>query len=232
MRQREHGNIWPVISVAAGAFFILVIVPLAFQREKNAYLATVDPQVTIGDAGIDSTVGRNALLYEWPDSEVPRTAERLQELTAVAIAATSNVVEGSLSRKPPRDVNEILSRIAQRKLIPADWLTTEPGVLQMPHGTVHLRYAPRNLTIEVLSVPSDRRDGPAMLVRIPDEENTGVGLRYFESLQLDGIVYPSPFAPIAEVIASGWQPRPFKQTQIPDAERAQLEQWVKTVTTK
>ena len=33
-------------------------------------------------------------------------------------------------------------------------------------------------------------------------------------MQLDGIVYPDPFAPIADIIASGWQPRLFKQTQI------------------
>jgi hypothetical protein len=51
-------------------------------------------------------------------------------------------------------------------------------------------------------------------------------------MQLDGIVYPVPFAPIAEIIASGWQPRLFKQTQIPDDQRAQLEQWASTVTRK
>jgi hypothetical protein len=45
-------------------------------------------------------------------------------------------------------------------------------------------------------------------------------------MQLDGVVYPSPFAPIAQVIASGWQPRLFKQSQIPEGQRAQLEQWL------
>jgi hypothetical protein len=47
-------------------------------------------------------------------------------------------------------------------------------------------------------------------------------------MQLDGIVYPRPFESIADIIASGWQPRLFKQTQITDADRAQLEQWAKT----
>ena len=81
-------------------------------------------------------------------------------------------------------------------------------------------------------MPNERKDGPAMLIRIPDTENTGVGPRYFESMQLDGIVYPSAFAPIAQVIASGWQPRLFKQSQIPDEQRAQLEQWVKNTIAK
>ena len=86
--------------------------------------------------------------------------------------------------------------------------------------------------VEVVSVPHDRKEGPALLIRLPDSENTRVGARYLESMQLDGIVYPAPFAPIAEIIASGWQPRLFKQTQIPDDQRAQLEQWAGTVSPK
>ena len=86
--------------------------------------------------------------------------------------------------------------------------------------------------IEVISAPQDHNDGPAILIRLPDLENTDVGARYFESMQLDGIAYPAPFAPIAEIIASGWQPRLFKQTQIPDEQRAQLEQWAANVTSK
>ena len=232
MSNRERGNIWPVISVAAGAFLLLVIMPLILHREKSARMATVDPQVTIGDAGSDSLTVRNPPMYRWPDSEVPRTAERLRDVTAVAIAAVTSVVEGSMSGHAPRDAAEILTRIAQRQLIPTEWLTPQPGVLQMPHASIHLRYAPQNFSVEVISVPTDRADGPAILIRIPDAENTGVGPRYFESMQLDGIVYPSPFAPIAQIIASGWQPRSFKQTQISNDQRAQLEQWVKNVTPK
>lgn len=229
---RERGNIWPVVSVAAAAFFVLVIMPLILHREKSARMATVDPQVTIGDAGSESSAGRNAPMYRWPDGEVPRTAERLRDVTAVAIAATASVVEGAISGRTPPDAGAILSDLAQRQLIPGEWLTNQPGVLQMPQGTIHLRYSPKTFAVEVISVPNDRKDGPAILIRIPDPENTGVGPRYFESMQLDGIVYPNPFAPIAEIIASGWQPRLFRQTQIPDEQRAQLEQWVQTAVHK
>ena len=83
--------------------------------------------------------------------------------------------------------------------------------------------------VEVISVPLNSKDGPAILIRLPDSENTRVGARYFESMQLDGIVYPAPFAPIAEIIASGWQPRPFKQTQVHDDQRAQIEKWAASV---
>ena len=195
-------------------------------------MATVDAQVTIGDTGSGSSVNGSRSLYRWPDSEVPRTAERLQDATAVAIAASTSVIEGSLRGRIPRDAAELVAYIAQRQLIPAGWLTSERGVLQTPRGTIHVRYSPKDLMVEVISVPQDRKDGPAILIRLPDLENTRVGARYFESMQLDGIVYPAPFVPIAEIIASGWQPRLFKQTQIPDDQRAQLEHWASTATRK
>lgn len=232
MTSRERGNLWPVISVIGGACFVLIVMPLIFHRQATSRMATVDAQVSIGDSGSDVAAQRNAPNYRWPDSEVPRTAERIRDLTAVAIAASSNVVEGVLNGRTPHDAGEILSNIAQRQLIPAEWMTKQSGVLQMPRSTIHLRYSPKVFSIEVISVPNDRADGPALLIRIPDQENTTIGPRYFESLQLDGIVYPIPFAPIPEIIASGWQPRPFKQSQIPDAERAQLEQWARTAINK
>ena len=229
---REQGNIWPIISVAGGALLVLVVVPLAIQRQGGSRMATVDAHVTIGDAGNGSSTARTSAVYRWPDSEVPRTAERLQDVTAVAIAASSSVIEGSLRGRIPRDAKELIAYIAQRQLIPAEWLTPKPGVLQAPHGSIHLHYLPKDLMVEVVSVPQDRKDGPAILIRLPDLENTRVGARYFESMQLDGIVYPTPFAPIAEVIASGWQPRLFKQISIPDDQRAQLEKWASTVSPK
>lgn len=229
---RERGNIWPVISVAAGSFFVLAVMPLILHRQTSGQMATVDAQVTIGDGASESLTNATTATYRWPDSEVPRTAERLRDLTAVAIAASSNIVDGAIRRQPPRDANDVLNRITQRQLIPLSWLTQQPGILQTPHSTIHIRYAPQNVTLEIVSVPNERKDGPAMLIRIPDPENTGVGPRYFESMQLDGIVYPSPFAGIAQIIASGWQPRLFKQSQIPDEQRAQLEQWVKNTIAK
>ncbi len=227
---REQGNIWPVVSVAGAAVLVLVVIPLAIQRQAGSRMATVDAKVTIADTGSGSSSSSSSPVYRWPDSEVPRTAERLRDVTAVAIAASTGVVEGSLRGKIPRDAKELVAYIAQRQLIPAEWLTSEPDVLQAPHGAIQVRYSSKGLMVEVISVPLDRRDGPAILIRLPDLENMRVGARYFESMQLDGIVYPAPFAPIAEIIASGWQPRPFNQTQIPDDQRAQLEQWVRSVT--
>ena len=209
---------------------MLVIVPLVLHREQSAKMATVDPQVTIGDDGSESSERTSASKYRWPDSEVPRTAERLRDVTAVAIVASTTLVDYAMHGRIPINADAILKDITARGLLPVEWLTDQPGVLQMPHATVQLRYSPKDLSVECLSVPKERTDGPAILIRLPDAENTSIGSRYFESMQVDGINYPAPFTPVSQIIATGWQPRPFKQGQIPDAERAQLEQWAKSVT--
>ena len=208
---------------------MLVIVPLVLHREQSAKMATVDPQVTIGDGGSESSERTSVPKYRWPDGEVPRTAERLRDVTAVAIAASTTVIDYAIHGRVPINADAILKDITARGLLPVEWLTDQPGVLQMPHATVQLRYSPKDLSVECLSVPKERTDGPAILIRLPDAENTSVGSRYFESMQVDGINYPAPFTPVSQIIASGWQPRPFKQAQIPHEQRAQLEQWAKSV---
>lgn len=227
---RERGKLWPLVSVGAGAFVMLFFLPLMLHRKESGKMATVEAHVSIGDTGVDPEASATSSRYRWPNSEVPRTAERLRDATAVAIASMTYVVEGTLGGRPPGNVDQIINGVVRRDLIPREWVTPHSGVLQMPNGTVHLRYSPASLSVEVLSIPRDRSDGPALLIRLPDSENTTVGPRYFESMQLDGIVYPSPFAPLPIVISAGWQQRQFKQTQLPDAERAQLEQWPKSAT--
>jgi hypothetical protein len=211
---------------------MLVVVPLVLHRQQSARMATVDPQVTIGDGGADPNSRTNAKYFRWPDSEVPRTAERLRDITAVAIAASSTVADYAMHDRIFVSAEALLKEIAARGLVPPEWSRNESGILQTPHATLQLRYSAKDLAVEVVSVPKERIDGPALLIRIPDGENTSVGSRYFESLQLDGINYPPPFTPVSQIIASGWQPVPFKQGQIRDADRAQLEQWVKSVSSK
>lgn len=225
---RERGKIGVIYLVVGAAIIVFIVVPLVVQRQKAGKLAPVEAYVSIGDTPADVKRDVSVANYRWPNSEVPRTAERLRDVTAVSIAAASYVIERSLIGLVPRSAEEILTGISRRGLVPNEWMTDQPGVLQTAHATVHLRYSSRDLSVEVISVPNERLDGPGILIRIPDDENTTVGSRYFESMALDGVVYPRPFAPLAEIIASGWQPRLFKQNQIPDAARAQLEQWAAT----
>src|SRR5215210_6193808 len=171
---RDRGNIWPVIAVVAAALCVLVIVPLFIERQRASRMATVDAHVSIGDGEMPDGQASAASNYRWPNGEVPRTAERLRDVTAVAIAAATCLVEESLDGRIPRDADEIITRIDQRKLMASDWRTDEPGVLRTPHATIHLRYSPRNLTVELISVTNERIEGNAIMIRIPDRENTEV----------------------------------------------------------
>ena len=213
MKVREQGNIWPVACMVVVALLVFILPLVIRHRKASGRMAAVDAQVSIGDARDDLISSRDSLAYRWPNSEVPRTAERLRDLTAVAIAASTYVVEGAMTGRTPHDAGEIAAGIAQQQLIPSEWLTKQSGVLQTAHGTLHLRYAPASMGVEVISMPASRADGPAILIRIPDNENTAVGPRFFESMQLDGILYPSPFAPISEIISAGWRQRLFRSTQ-------------------
>jgi hypothetical protein len=214
MSARERGNIWPVVCVIAVALVVLLLPLIIRHKQASARMAAVDAQVIIGDVESGRSSDRDATMYRWPDSEVPRTAERLRDLTAVAIAASTYVAQRAMSSQAPRDASEITTAITKRQLVPPEWLINQSGVLRTSHGALYLRYSPNILRVEVVSVPATRTDGPAMLIRIPDDENTGITRRYFESMQVDSIIYPTPFAPIPEIIGSGWTQRFFKQASL------------------
>src|SRR5207248_2280155 len=121
--------IWPVTCVITVAILVLVLPLIIRHRQTSGRMATVDAQVSISDAGTDLTSSRESPTYRWPDSEVPRTTERLRDVTAVAIAASTYVAQGAMSGRIPRDAGEIGTGIANQQLIPYEWLTTQPGVL-------------------------------------------------------------------------------------------------------
>src|SRR6266568_6372547 len=101
MRARERGNVWPVVCVIAVALVVLILPVVIHHRQASARMATIDAQVTIGDSKTDLNSERESATYRWPDSEVPRTAERLRDVTAVAIAASTYVTQGAISGHVP-----------------------------------------------------------------------------------------------------------------------------------
>src|SRR6185295_18148484 len=118
---RQRGNIWPVIVVVAAALCVLVIVPLLIERQKAGRMATVDAHVSIGDGEVSDDQASAASKYRWPNGEVPRTAERLRDVTAVAIAAATFLVEESLHGRIPTYADDLLTGLGRRSLIPNEW---------------------------------------------------------------------------------------------------------------
>ncbi len=54
------------------------------------------------------------------------------------------------------------------------------------------------------------KDGPAILVRIPDENAKEGGASLFMATILSDVSVPQAFAPAADVIAAGWSPQPLR----------------------
>src|SRR5688572_33480690 len=108
---RERGKIWPIVLVVVVAVCVFVVVPLIIQRQNAGHLAAVHAYVSIGDAESGAKHEPSVPNHRWPNSEVPRTAERLRDVTGVSIAAATYVIEGSLSGRVPRSPEEIIGGI-------------------------------------------------------------------------------------------------------------------------
>lgn len=161
------------------------------------------------------------------DGEVYRTEGRLREASAVAIAATISGVASLTERQPVRNVSELLQDIARRGLLPPGVeMNPERNLLVSEHSRIHVRLRPEPFAVEVLSFGRERLDGPALLLRVPDDvQNKNRPARYFFSLKLEGVTVPDPFANPSAVLACGWQMDTIRPAVPDGANEAQLAAW-------
>lgn len=164
------------------------------------------------------------------DGEVYRTEGRLREASAVVIAATLSNVARSTERRPVRSVDELLEDIAARGLLPPGVeLVRERHLLVSEHSTIHVRFRPDPIGIEIVSLGRERADGPGLLIRVPDENTASQNARqrYFYSFRLENITVPEAFANPAAVEAAGWQ-IDYMDAQLPEGANAeQLAAWTR-----
>ncbi len=164
------------------------------------------------------------------DGEVYRTEGRLREASAVVIAASLSNVARSTERRPVKTVDELLEEIAARGLLPPGVeLVRERHLLVSEHSTIHIRFRPDPLGIEVVSLGRERADGPGLLLRVPDENAASQAgrQRYFYSFRLENITVPEAFANASAVEAAGWQIE-YMDAQLPDGTNTeQLAAWTR-----
>lgn len=146
--------------------------------------------------------------------EVYTTAERLREVTALALVVSLRAAGAGINQRPARNIAELLAGVRESGLMPPGLEVAENGTTVVSAGgTHHVRYRPSPLGVEVVSVPHDAKGGPVLMIRIPDEEpaeGSAAPLRYYASLRLEGVTLPAPFAPVSEVIATGWKSENYK----------------------
>jgi hypothetical protein len=189
---------------------LIVATPLVASYFRSR---AIDPRVTVefGEGGsVKQTPARQTVIATTIDGEVARTAERIGEATALALSASLYAASEQIKGRSPRAAHDLLAGIAaQNRLLPG-FTPTQEGILVSAYGSLSIRYRPMPLGIEVVSVGHRPEDGPALIVRIPDELSDKGETKLFIARSLSDVRIPAPFAPAAEVIALGWSPETLR----------------------
>jgi hypothetical protein len=171
---------------------------------------TVDPRVTIEfnrGLTVKQSSPQRTTIGTTIDGEVARTAERIGEATALALSASLYAASEQIRGRAPRGANDLLSGLAARDLLPPGLaLTRVDGNLVSTYSNIWVRYRPEPLGVEVISIGHKPSDGPALIVRIPDELSEKGEAKLYVAGSLSAVRVPAPFSPAAEVIALGWSP--------------------------
>jgi hypothetical protein len=202
----QHSKPWPLlIAVSAAALFIAATFVTNYFRMRS-----IDPRVTVefGEgASVKQASARQTVIATTIDGEVARTAERIGEATALALSASLYAAREQIKgRRSPLAAQDLLAGIAAQNLLPPGLEFTRGGALVSAYSSLSIRYRPAPLGVEVVSVGHRPEDGPALIVRIPDELSDKGETKLFIARSLSGVKLPTPFAPAAEVIALGWSP--------------------------
>ena len=201
-----------------GATAILVV---ASSVVANHFLGistrTIDPRVTMeggratGEHALRESQARRKVVVTAIDGEVSRTADRVSEAEAVALAVSLYAATEQLKGRTPRTADDLISGVAAQNLLPPGLtLTKAEGAIASDHGNLFVRYRPTPLGVEVVALGREMRDGPAILVRVPDENAKGGGVGLFMATRLNDVSVPPAFTPAAEVISAGWSPEPLR----------------------
>lgn len=217
-----------LLFIGAGAL-VLAVLLANYLAHRN--VPSVDPTVSIESAqNNDSSSSRVAnVTPNLPDDgEVYRTAERLREASAVALAAGLYVAGEQVNRRYPQSVDSVIAGFRSAGLLPPGITVDARAMLLSPFSTELLRFRSDPLAIEVIDVPHSREDGPALMVRIPGSGTDGERGSVFIADRLGDIDLPSPFASISDCVRAGWIDQPINQAETPQEQQQQLRAWLAT----
>lgn len=218
-----------LLLVAAAAALIVAIV--VARRSACLSIPLVDPVVSLErQQSADSSSARIVSTpSNLPDEgEVYRTADRLREASAVALAAALYAADEQVNRRHTLNVESVIAGIQSAGLLPPGVSVDGPAMLQSRFARLSLRFRSEPLGIEVLSQPQSREDGPALMVRIPGSGTEGETGSVFIADRLGDINAPVPFASISDCVRAGWIDQAINQTETPKEQEQQLRVWLAT----
>ena len=207
MRIKSIGQKTPGLIVCAG---ILLVIAVWLAGQIAGRTGVTDPRVrmvsvTTAEVARSKQQQRYQAVQRVMEGEVATTAERVQEATGLALAASLLVASELGQGRAPASADHLAAALLQRGMLPGFSSGQQPGAVVTSHGTFVIRYRRAPIGIEVVSLGNNREAGPAILIRMPgDERENDSGIWLTQSL--DEIAIPRPFASSAEVIAAGWTP--------------------------
>ena len=185
---------------------------------------SIDPSQTEGPSNV-RTASAPARLPD--DGEVYRTADRLREASALALAVTLYAAsEESTGDHSAYRVDSIVGALRSRGLLPPGITSDAPAMLRSDLSTLQLRFRPYPLAIEVISFAQSRNDGPALMVRLPGSGSDNDRGSVLFAEHLGDITAPAPFASLPDCIRAGWIDQPINQTDTPHEQEEQLRAWL------
>lgn len=209
---------------------VIVIAGMLFAGWLNARRYRVKARVEIAEPAIELQTSQASVVATaagLPNGEVGRTATRMREVTGLLTGLATLAVIEQMSNRSPANANVLVGLMAKRDLLPPGIRQTPgEGVLISDCATIYVRYRSAPLGIEIVSIGSERTDGPAIIVRLAagGDDDSGVALLIARKAEAP---IPAPFAPISQILAMGWNVEPFRERSFTPREVEQLTAWTR-----
>lgn len=217
----------PLTVVVTVAIIVVFVISFAgYVRRGGFWTAEVDARVFNEGRDRNQSSGRSGNRRRFAfQGEVYNRAEQVRESAALALGTTLLATQRTVERKPFQTVESLIAGVAEHGLLPPGLTLDGGSSVVSRHGNYYIRYREQPLGVEVLSIGKGASDGVAIIVRLPDDEFSENALTYY-MISKAGLQVPRGFAPVAQLIGSGWRPETFKAAELSQAEKEQERQWL------
>lgn len=142
-------------------------------------------------------------------------AMRLRESAALLMAASlSSFEEFRIKGKFPASLDQILSDLQQRTLLPPN-IEIKDGIFRSPLSELKINSRSDPFTLEILSLPGADIRGPAFLLRIPMPIGETNSIMYFRFSTVANFVSPAAFSSAEQLVSAGWSIRHWRGEALP-----------------
>jgi len=217
----------PLSVVITVAIIVVFVISFAGYVRRGGFW-TAEVEARVFNEGLDgnqsSGMGGNRRRFAF-QGEVYNQAEQVKESAALTLGVTLLASERAREQRPYQTVESLIAGVAEHGLLPPGMTLDGSASVVSRHGNYFIRYREQPLAVEVLSISKGASDGVAILVRLPDDEFSENALTYY-MISKGGLQAPGGFAPVAQLISTGWRPETFKAAELSQVEKEQDRQWL------